>query len=102
MANFAKSLSKEFGPKGIRVNTISPGPVATDLWLSEQGIAAQFATASGATPDEVVSTVVAGSATGRFTTPAEVADLVVFLASNRSANITGSDVRIDGGYVTTL
>jgi NAD(P)-dependent dehydrogenase (short-subunit alcohol dehydrogenase family) len=102
LANFAKSLSKEFGPKGIRVNTISPGPVATDLWLSEQGIAAQFAAASGATPDEVVSTVVAGSATGRFTTPAEVADLVVFLASNRSANITGSDVRIDGGYVTTL
>src|SRR3954470_21677367 len=77
LANFAKSLSKEFGPKGIRVNTISPGPVATDLWLSEQGIAAQFAAASGATPDEVVSTVVAGSATGRFTTPAEVADLVV-------------------------
>jgi len=46
--------------------------------------------------------VVAGSATGRFTTPQEVADLTVFLASDRSANITGSDVRIDGGYVTTL
>ena len=44
----------------------------------------------------------AAAATGRFTTPQEVADLTVFLASNRSANTTGSDIRIDGGYVTTL
>ncbi len=44
----------------------------------------------------------ASAATGRFTTPQEVADLTVFLASDRSANITGSDIRIDGGYVTTL
>jgi NAD(P)-dependent dehydrogenase (short-subunit alcohol dehydrogenase family) len=102
LANFAKSVSKEFGLNGIRVNTISPGPVATDLWLADGGIAEQFAAASGATPDQVVDSVVAGSATGRFTTPQEVADLAVFLAGERSANITGSDIRIDGGYVTTL
>jgi len=102
LANFAKSVSKEFGPKGIRVNTISPGPVSTDLWLADNGIAEQFAAASGATANEVVDSVVAGSATGRFTTPQEVADLAVFLAGDRSTNITGSDIRIDGGYVTTL
>jgi NAD(P)-dependent dehydrogenase (short-subunit alcohol dehydrogenase family) len=102
LANFAKSISKEFGRSAIRVNTISPGPVATPLWLAEDGIAAQFAAASGATPDQVVDSVVAGSATGRFTTPQEVADLALFLASEHSANITGSDIRIDGGYVTTL
>ena len=39
LANYTKSLSKEFGPKGIRVNTISPGPVATDLWLADNGVA---------------------------------------------------------------
>jgi NAD(P)-dependent dehydrogenase (short-subunit alcohol dehydrogenase family) len=76
--------------------------VATPLWLAENGIAAQFAAAGGATPDQVVDSVVAGSATGRFTTAQEVADLAVFLASEHSANITGSDIRIDGGYVTTL
>jgi NAD(P)-dependent dehydrogenase (short-subunit alcohol dehydrogenase family) len=102
LANYAKSLSKEFGPKGIRVNTVSPGPVATDLWLADNGIAAQFAAASGASSDEVVQSVSASAATGRFTTPQEVADLAVFLASDRSANITGADIRIDGGYVTTL
>ena len=57
LANYAKSLSKEFGPKGIRVNTVSPGPVATDLWLADNGIAAQFAAASGASSDEVVQSV---------------------------------------------
>lgn len=102
MANYAKSLSKEFGPKGIRVNTISPGPVATDLWLADDGIAAKFAAASGASADDVVQSVSAGAATGRFTTAREVADLAVFLASDRAANITGSDLRIDGGYVTTV
>lgn len=102
MANFAKSVSKEFGPKGIRVNTISPGPVATPLWLSDEGIAAQFAAASGASSDDILQSVVAGSATGRFTTPEEVADLAVFLVDGRAGNITGSDLRIDGGYVTTI
>jgi len=102
LANYAKSLSKEFGPKGIRVNTVSPGPVSTDLWLADDGIAARFASASGATPDDVVASVSAGAPTGRVATPPEVAGLAVFLASRRSGNTTGSDVRIDGGYVTTV
>lgn len=40
--------------------------------------------------------------TGRFTHPAEIADLVLFLASNRSGNTTGADFRVDGGLFTTL
>ena len=102
LANFTKSVSKEFGRKGIRVNTISPGPVATPLWLAEGGMAHQFAAVSGATPDQVVDSVVAGSSTGRFTQPEEVAALAVFLAGELAANITGSDIRIDGGYVATV
>jgi NAD(P)-dependent dehydrogenase (short-subunit alcohol dehydrogenase family) len=90
------------GPKGIRVNTVSPGPVSTDLWLADDGIAAQFASASGVTSDEVVTSAVADSATRRFTTPQQVADLTLFLASDRSANTTGSDIRIDGGTVVTM
>jgi NAD(P)-dependent dehydrogenase (short-subunit alcohol dehydrogenase family) len=102
LANYAKSVSKEFGPKGIRINTISPGPVSTDLWRAEDGVAAKFAAAGGGTADDVVAAASAGAPTGRFTTPREVADLTVFLASDRSGNTTGADVRIDGGYVTTI
>ena len=40
--------------------------------------------------------------TGRFTTPEQVADLIVFLASDRARNTTGSDYRVDGGFVATL
>ena len=53
-------------------------------------------------PGEVVRRQEAAAPTGRFTLPGEVADLVVLLASDRSANVTGSDFRIDGGLISTL
>ena len=47
LANFSKALSKEVGPHGIRVNTVSPGPVSTDLWLGDHGVAATVGRAQG-------------------------------------------------------
>ena len=102
LTNFCKSLSKEVGPQGIRVNTVSPGPVATDLWLGDHGVAQTIAAASGDNPDDVAKTVAAEAVTGRFTKPEEVADLILLLASDRSGNVTGADFTIDGGLITTL
>jgi len=102
LASFSKALSKEVGPRGVRVNTVSPGPVATDLWLGAGGVAATVGAATGADPREVAGQAARQSATGRFTRPEEVADLVVYLASDRAANITGSDFVIDGGLLQTL
>ncbi len=101
LTNFCKSLSKELGPRGVRVNTISPGPVETALWLADDGVAATVARASGGRPDEVVRGAAAQSVTGRFTRPEEVADLVLLLASDRAGNVTGADFVIDGGLVST-
>jgi NAD(P)-dependent dehydrogenase (short-subunit alcohol dehydrogenase family) len=101
LANLSKSLSKEFGPR-LRANTISPGPVRTDLWLGGGGVAATVARASGTSPDDVVRQQEAQASTGRFTYPHEIADLVLLLASDRAGNITGSDVLIDGGLIQTL
>ncbi|CNN05097.1 dehydrogenase of uncharacterised specificity%2C short-chain alcohol dehydrogenase like protein [Mycobacterium tuberculosis] len=56
----------------------------------------------GRTGEEHRAKLARTAATGRFTTPEEVADLVVFLASDRAGNITGSDYRDDGGYVATI
>jgi NAD(P)-dependent dehydrogenase (short-subunit alcohol dehydrogenase family) len=102
LANFSKALSKEVGPRGIRVNTVSPGPVTTALWLGDSGVAETVAAAQGASAQDVAAQQAAQAATGRFTTPEEVADLVVLLAGERAGNVTGADFVIDGGLVTTL
>jgi NAD(P)-dependent dehydrogenase (short-subunit alcohol dehydrogenase family) len=101
LANFSKALSKEVGPHGIRVNTISPGPVATDLWLGQAGVAATVSHATGASPQDVQSQAAHQMVTGRFSRPDEVADLVLILASDRTANVTGADITIDGGLIPT-
>jgi NAD(P)-dependent dehydrogenase (short-subunit alcohol dehydrogenase family) len=102
VANFSKSLSKEVAPHGIRVNTVSPGPVTTELWLGKDGVAQTVARATGGDPGAVAHDAAADAATGRFTTSEEVADLIVFLASARAANVTGADFTIDGGLIKTL
>jgi NAD(P)-dependent dehydrogenase (short-subunit alcohol dehydrogenase family) len=104
LVNLTKTLSQEFGPHGIRVNAVSPGPVSTDLWLGEQGVAATVAKATGVDADTARKTIIAGLggfATGRFTSPQEVAALITFLASDRTANITGVNYLIDGGLIKT-
>ena len=104
LLNLSKSLAQEFGPQGIHVNCVSPGPVSTDLWLGEHGVAETVAKASGVDADTARENVVAGIggfATGRFTTPEEVAALVVMLASERLANVTGANYVIDGGLIKT-
>jgi NAD(P)-dependent dehydrogenase (short-subunit alcohol dehydrogenase family) len=102
LANFSKSLSKEVAQHNIRVNTVSPGPVSTALWLGRDGVAATVASATGGDAGAVADQAAGDAATGRFTTPDEVADLIVFLASERAGNTTGADFTIDGGLIKTL
>jgi NAD(P)-dependent dehydrogenase (short-subunit alcohol dehydrogenase family) len=104
LLNLSKSLAQEFGAKGIHVNCVSPGPVTTELWLGDHGVAATVAAATGVDEDTARAAVVAsigGFATGRFTSPEEVATLVVLLASQRTANVTGANYVIDGGLIKT-
>jgi NAD(P)-dependent dehydrogenase (short-subunit alcohol dehydrogenase family) len=104
LVNLTKSLSQEFGSRGIRFNSVSPGPVSTDLWLGKGGVADTVAKATGVDVETARNKVVAsigGFATGRFTTPEEVATLVVMLASERTGNVTGANYLIDGGLIKT-
>jgi NAD(P)-dependent dehydrogenase (short-subunit alcohol dehydrogenase family) len=102
LTNLGKSLSKEFGPRGIRVNTVAPGPVATALWLGGHGVAETVGAAKGISPADVRAGAEASMVTGRFTRPEEVADLVLLLASERSGNVTGAEYVIDGGLIDTV
>lgn len=104
LVNLTKALSQEFGPKAIRLNAVSPGPVETGLWLGDHGVAETVAAATGtdaATAREQIVAGMGGIPSGRFTTPSEVATLVVLLASPRTANVNGANYVIDGGLIKT-
>jgi NAD(P)-dependent dehydrogenase (short-subunit alcohol dehydrogenase family) len=102
LVNLTKSVSKEYGARGVRANTINPGPVATELWLGTGGVADVVGTATGQDPASVQQHAAASMVTNRFTRPEEVADLAVVLASGRWPNLTGADISLDGGLVPTL
>lgn len=104
LSNLGKALAEEFGGRGLRVNTISPGPVWTDMWTSPGGPGEALAQRAGVARENITDQLptVVGLSTGRFADPQEVAALVAFLASGRVANMSGSDLVIDGGMLKTV
>ena len=104
VVNLTKSLAQEFGTQGDPRERGVARPVSTDLWLGKDGVAETIGRATGVDADTARQQIVAGMggfATGRFTTPEEVATLVVFLASERTSNVTGANFVIDGGLIKT-
>lgn len=102
MSNMTKALSEEFGPQGIRVNTVSPGPVHSDWWTREGGAADVIAGLTGTDREAVITKSVPEMmdlTTGRFAEPQEIADVIAFLASPRSASTTGSEFVVDSGLL---
>jgi NAD(P)-dependent dehydrogenase (short-subunit alcohol dehydrogenase family) len=92
LISLGKTLSGELVSRGVRVNTVSPGPIQTPLY-GKLGF-------SDAQLQEVASSIQGQIPAGRFGAPSEVAKAVVFLASDESAFTVGAELVIDGGMST--
>ncbi len=90
LKSFSQTLAAELAPKGIRVNSVAPGPIATPIWGS-----------IGLPPDvlQAVATQVTGRLLpGQFGEPADIAEAATFLVSDAAKNIFGQEIVVDGGY----
>lgn len=97
--NFASSIADQYGPKGVRVNTVNPGPVDTDRWDT---LEKAFARDMGVDQAEARARAEKSIPFGRITQPGEVANLVAFLASDAAASVHGAHIPIDGAQRKAL
>lgn len=91
--NVASSMAEQYGPHGIRVNTVNPGPVDTQRW---DGLEKAMARDMGISQQEAHDFAVSSIPLGRIAEADEIANLVVFLASDRASFINGAHILIDG------
>jgi len=97
LLSFSRLVADLHAAGGIRCNAVTPGPTATDAWLGAGGLAEQQGDR-----DEVLAKVAAGRPLGRLAEPGEIADVIVFLLSPRTACVTGAAWSVDGGTVPII
>lgn len=102
LTTYSKSLAREVTPKGVRVLSVAPGWIETEASVVFAQRMADEAGTDYEGGKKIVMDWLGGIPVGRPARPREVADLIAFLASPRSASITGAEYRIDGGTVPTL
>jgi NAD(P)-dependent dehydrogenase (short-subunit alcohol dehydrogenase family) len=94
VAALTKSLAREVGPHGIRVNCVSPGHIETELYAAAL---TRRASANGISLEEATERERSPIPLGHFGSPEDVANVVAFLASDDGAYVTGQRINVDGG-----
>ena len=102
LRTYSKGLANELAPRGVRVNTISPGGIETE---SYENFVDTIASGNRLTREEAKQSIfdsLGGVPLGRFARTEEIADLVGFLVSDRASAIVGAEYVIDGGTIPTV
>jgi 3-oxoacyl-[acyl-carrier protein] reductase len=100
------SLSRAFADlyvgQGVLVNAVAPGPVESELWMGEGGLADQLAMARGVSREEALEAQRSRVPIGRYAGEEEIASVVVFLCSERASYVAGAAWSVDGGTVQVI
>lgn len=99
MLSLSRAYADAFAARGVLVNAVAPGPVATGLWTGSGGLAEQIAARSGSSADDALAAAGARIPRGRLADAGEIADVIAFLCSERAANVAGAAWSVDGGAV---
>ncbi|MFW9948804.1 MAG: SDR family oxidoreductase [Candidatus Thorarchaeota archaeon] len=99
VVGYAKTLANEYAKDNILVNVVCPGPNLTDRM--KEIINSQMKS-SGKSKSEILNTWISSIPLGRLGEPEELANLVVFLASEKASYITGTTIQVDGGFIKSL
>jgi 3-oxoacyl-[acyl-carrier protein] reductase len=100
--SLSRVFADAYAPQRVLVNAVAPGATASELWMADGGLADQTAAAGLKTREEALAAQEAKIPLGRFATPDEIADVVVFLCSARASTVTGAAWSADGGTVPTI
>ena len=100
--SLSRVFADSYAADGVLVNAVAPGPVSSELWIAPGGLADQTGAARGMSREEALEAQAAKVPLGRFAEPEEVADVVVFLCSERASTVTGAAWSADGGAVSVI
>jgi 3-oxoacyl-[acyl-carrier protein] reductase len=100
--SLSRVFAEAYAAKGVLVNAVTPGPVATLAWTGEGGLADQLAQRGGTTRDEVLAATGAGIPIGRMGGEEEIAAVIVFLCSERASDVAGAAWSVDGGSTPSI
>jgi 3-oxoacyl-[acyl-carrier protein] reductase len=100
--SLSRLVADLYAADGIRCNSVSPGPTATEAWLGDGGLADQQAARSGKSRREVLQAVGSGRPLGRLARAEEIATVIAFLCSDSASYVTGAAWSVDGGTVPII
>ena len=100
--SLSRAWADMWAKENVLVNAVTPGPVASELWMAPGGLADQVAEAKGISREEALTAQAGNVPLGRYAEPHEVANVCLFLCSELASTVTGAAWSADGGAVAVI